>query len=316
MSATTPPSNPTALGRAFDLYRQTATSRSALALVIANAIPLIGVLFFGWSLLTILVLFWIENGIVGFWNVPRILMARGSMLQMLQDMSEEAAFNATGNARAAAELRDQWQRAQAQAPFAAQSAAGSPLPPPGALQLNLGGMGRAAMAGFFLIHYGIFWLVHGIFVFALPTFLAFGSPACLDLGPQFPFFPTVPTFPEPDLGAAACGSAFGDVVWSNVAIAAVALLLSHGASFFLNYIGKGEYKTTPAAKQMFAPYSRVVMLHLTIIFGAFVVAFLGAPIGALLVLVIVKTVFDLRLHLRQHRAHPALSDPPSPSRPL
>jgi hypothetical protein len=35
------------LGRAFDLYRRTATSRSALALLIANAIPLVGVLFFG-----------------------------------------------------------------------------------------------------------------------------------------------------------------------------------------------------------------------------------------------------------------------------
>jgi len=96
------------VGRAFDLYRRTATSRSAIALVAANAIPLIGVLFFGWSLLTILVLFWVENGIVGIWNVPRILMARGSMLQMLQDMSEEAAFNATGNARTAAALRDGW----------------------------------------------------------------------------------------------------------------------------------------------------------------------------------------------------------------
>jgi len=87
MSATTQ----TALGRAFDLYRRTATSRSAIALVIANAIPLIGVLFFGWSLLTILVLFWIENGIVGLWNIPRILLAQGSVLQLLPDMPEEAA---------------------------------------------------------------------------------------------------------------------------------------------------------------------------------------------------------------------------------
>src|SRR4029079_18966312 len=113
MAAPSMTGSPTALGRAFDLYRRTTTSRSAIALVIANAIPLIGVLFFGWSLLTILVLFWVENGIVGLWNVPRILMARGSMLQMLQDMSEEAAFNATGNARTAAALREQWRQAQA-----------------------------------------------------------------------------------------------------------------------------------------------------------------------------------------------------------
>ena len=36
--------------------------------------------------------------------------------------------------------------------------------------------------------------------------------------------------------------------------------------------------------------------------GSFLVAFLGAPIGALLVLVVLKTVFDLGLHLRERRA--------------
>lgn len=43
------------------------------------------------------------------------------------------------------------------------------------------------------------------------------------------------------------------------------------------------------------------MLHLTIILGSFVVAFLGAPIGALLILVALKTAFDLGLHLRERR---------------
>ena len=31
---------------------------------------------------------------------------------------------------------------------------------------------------------------------------------------------------------------------------------------------------------------------------------MSAPIGALLVLVVVKTLFDLNLHLREHRAAP------------
>jgi hypothetical protein len=52
---------------------------------------------------------------------------------------------------------------------------------------------------------------------------------------------------------------------------------------------------------MAAPYARVVILHVTIILGAFVVAFLGAPIGALIVLVALKTAFDLGLHLRERR---------------
>ena len=58
------------MARAFDLYRRTGASRSAVLLLAANAVPLVGVLFFGWSLWTILVLYWIENGIVGFWNMP------------------------------------------------------------------------------------------------------------------------------------------------------------------------------------------------------------------------------------------------------
>jgi hypothetical protein len=62
-------------------------------------------------------------------------------------------------------------------------------------------------------------------------------------------------------------------------------------------------------RQMGAPYARVVVLHVTIIFGAFVVAFLGSPIGALLVLVVLKAAFDLGLHLREHRA----AAPPVPA---
>jgi hypothetical protein len=304
MTAASPttPTSPTAVGRALDLYRRTATSRSAIALVVANAIPLIGVLFFGWSLLTILVLFWVENGIVGLWNVPRILLARGSILQALPDMPEEAAFNATGNAQAAAELRARWEAARVQVTIDGTGRTPAVNPIASAL-LNTGSFGRASMALFFLVHYGMFWLVHGIFVFALPTFAGFGrGGGCIDN----PVPAGLPANVPPDLAqgsaASTCASPFGEVVWSNVAIAAVALFLSHGAAFALNYVGKKEYLTTSAARQMFAPYSRVVMLHLTIIFGAFVIAILGAPIGALVVLVVVKTVFDLGLHVRQGKS--------------
>ena len=292
--------NPTALGRAFDVYRHTASERSAIALIVANAIPLIGVLFFGWSLITILVLFWIENGIVGFWNIPRIWLARGSILQSLPDMPAEAAFDATGNAPAAVELRRRWQAAQAL--LATQEGSANPqLNPVGSFLLNAGGAGRLIMSFWFLVHYGIFWIGHGIFVFALPYFMLARSTSCIE-----PLSGGLPL--DPGLTVDACGSPFGETVWSNVWIAAAALFLSHGASFFLNYVGKREYLTTSAMRQMFAPYSRVVMLHLTIIFGAFVVAILGAPIGALLVLVVLKTAFDLRLHLREHRGTPVLAE--------
>jgi hypothetical protein len=241
------------LGRALDIYRRTASSRSALVLVAANLIPLVGVVFFGWSLLTILVLYWVENGIVGFWNIPKILLARGGLGQDVAD-----APVTTLQVRAL----------------------GRPLG---------GGAGRFALVGFFLVHYGIFWLVHGLFVFLLPEFAA---------GTGGRFLPGCGE-PDPFGNLQACDGPFGALVWSNIAIAGVALFISHGASFLLNYVGRGEYLRMSPLRQLMAPYGRVVILHLTIIFGAFVVAALGAPIGALLILVGLKTAFDLGLHLRE-----------------
>ena len=282
------------LVRAAGLYRRTATSRSALLLLVANAIPLVGVAFFGWSLLTILVLYWLENGIVGFWNVPRIVMARGSLVPTLPDMPETAARAATSSPTEAAALQESWRRAQAaQAAVAAQQAPAAsqpPVSPPGTAGMaamgtamsRLAGVGRAALALFFIVHYGIFWSVHGVFVFALP---AFGDG--FGMGDGF--------------GGDGGTSAFGGLEWSYVALAAVALFISHGASFVLNYIGRGEYRTASPSRQMASAYGRVFVLHLTIIFGSMFVAFLGAPIGALLILVGLKTAFDLGLHLREHR---------------
>jgi hypothetical protein len=147
----------------------------------------------------------------------------------------------------------------------------------------------------------MFWLVHGIFVFALPAFGGIGSGSAPCFEPQVPGGTNLPPGIFPGLEPCE-GGAFGEVLWGSVTLAAVALFISHGASFLFNYLGRREYLTASPMRQMGAPYARVVVLHLTIIFGAFVVAFLGAPIGALLVLVVLKTAFDLGLHLREHRA--------------
>jgi hypothetical protein len=50
-----------------------------------------------------------------------------------------------------------------------------------------------------------------------------------------------------------------------------------------------------------------VVLHLTIIFGAFAITLIGTPIAALVVLVILKTALDLRFHIASHR--PTLQPP-------
>ena len=53
---------------------------------------------------------------------------------------------------------------------------------------------------------------------------------------------------------------------------------------------------------MFAPYRRLIALHLTIIFGALAIIVTGAPVAAVAILVAVKTILDIGLHLAEHRA--------------
>ena len=48
------------------------TSPSGLALIAANLLPLAGVLVFGWDLATVMVLFWAESAVIGFYTVLKI----------------------------------------------------------------------------------------------------------------------------------------------------------------------------------------------------------------------------------------------------
>jgi hypothetical protein len=83
--------------------------------------------------------------------------------------------------------------------------------------------------------------------------------------------------------------------------ALAALALSHLLSFVLNYLGRGEYRHARPAVLMHAPYGRVVVLHVAIIGGAFLVMEFDSPLWALALLVALKIGLDLRAHLREHR---------------
>lgn len=51
---------------------------SVLALVAANLVPVWGVLAGGWSILAVMLLFWLENVIIGLFTITKILLARGN----------------------------------------------------------------------------------------------------------------------------------------------------------------------------------------------------------------------------------------------
>jgi hypothetical protein len=207
--------------RILAVYRSTSSSVAAVALVVANLVPLVGVLAFGWDLLTILAIYWLENGVVGVFNVLRMASARG-------------ARGASGLAEAAA---------------------------------------KVTMIPFFCVHYGIFWVVHGVFVFSLP---AFAGP----VGEE---------------------TVFGEWVDAGTLAGAVlALTISHGVSYWMNFLRGGEYRRVSAADLMMAPYGRVVVLHLTILFGGIAIAATGATVVALVLLVVLKAILDLGFHLGEH----------------
>lgn len=103
------------------------TRASRLALVLANLVPIVGVVWFDWRVFDILILYWAENVVVGGINVLRMLACRGgSVLD-----------------------------AHLPAGFRSQHDAGQPR----ALQRAASGM-RLFLIPFFAVHYGLFCFGH------------------------------------------------------------------------------------------------------------------------------------------------------------
>ncbi|HSH12281.1 MAG TPA: DUF6498-containing protein, partial [Desulfurivibrionaceae bacterium] len=144
--------------------------------------------------------------------------------------------------------------------------------------LKLAVVGRLAtlfLGPFFVGHYGAFMAAHLLFVY---TFFVQGGTN------------------HGDLALAEVVARFF-VLWP----ALLALAISHGISFVGNFLGRREYAATNVQKQMAEPYTRIIIMHLTIIFGGFVVMGLGSSLPALLLLVAAKIATDLRAHARQRR---------------
>lgn len=121
---------------------------------------------------------------------------------------------------------------------------------------------KAFVIPFFILHFGMFTFVHGVFVFSL--FIK-------------------------DL-----------VLIQSLIIALASLFVSHGISFTTNYLGKEEYKRTAPDSLMMAPYKRVVIMHFVIILSGMFTIFSNQSMVSLLLLVLLKTLADLASHLFEH----------------
>lgn len=196
-------------------------SASVLALLLANLVPLVGVLAFGWDLGAVMVLFWAESGVIGFYALLRLCYVAG------------------------------W--------------------------------GAIFLGPFFLAHFGGFMAGHFFFIYAL-------------------FIRGV----EAD-GTVAAGADAGVLetlsdVFGPLYLALLALFLSHGISFFTNFLRRREYAGRDPSEQMKEPYKRIVVMHISIIFGGWFILALGTPAWALVLLVVLKTGVDLAAHRKEHGA--------------
>lgn len=192
-------------------------------LVLANLLPLVGVLFLGWSVFLVMMLFWLENIIVGLLNIPRILFAMGDEDVRKQKFS-----------------------------------------------------GRLFTAVFFTVHYGIFTTVHGVFVFSL--------------------------FGEDQYGELTIQLVWQIIQSQQLYWAVAALFFSHLLSLVMNYFLGGEYQQARVKDMMKQPYDRIVLLHLGILSGGIVIDMLALPIAGLLALLVLKIIFDVRAHVKEHQA--------------
>jgi len=134
---------------------------------------------------------------------------------------------------------------------------------------------QVGLIPFFLLHYGMFAFVHGMFVTA-----SFGPPA------EAPMAEAMALLLSP----------------SGLLFALLALVASHGFSFVVNFIGAGEWRDAEMPALMKQPYARVIVLHLVILGGAAAVQALGEPMVALVLLVVLKMALDVVAHRREHLA--------------
>lgn len=194
--------------------------RSLAVLILANMVPIAGVLFFGWSLFEVLYLYLLESVVIGLYNVPKIAMVRASAKDRVRGIFS------------------------------------------------------------FLGMYGIFIGAEFLGLAALFG----GSGETMLPGGEIP------------------KEAFQVFVrHADVVIVALATLcISHGVSFYANFLRKKEYLVSTLEEQKQTPFRRVFVMHFTVGLGSFLSSKLGSPIPTLVLLGLLKMAFDANAHTREH----------------
>ncbi len=215
---------------AFSKHFSETDRLTSIILVVANLVPLVGVLFYDWELKNVMLLYWIENLIVGAINILRIVfMANDQHL-----------------------------------------------------------LSRLFASGFFTLHYGIFCMAHGALLFELLAIRIDGL--------EEMFSPI-----DMLLNASLIIRFLQDTMGETAILALFAMLISHGLSLRMHYFKNGERRRMTVSKAMHLPYQRIVVMHIGLIAGAFLIEEFGSPLYLLLALIVAKVATDVVFHRKEHQ---------------
>ena len=132
------------------------------------------------------------------------------------------------------------------------------------------------MVPFFTVHYGMFCYGHGVFLQS---------------------FSGAHQFNESPLQLVQWALGSGSyMMWFVAAIIAV-----NAAFYVVDYILRGGYREAQPQVEMFAPYGRIVTLHVAIILGAGIMMAFGQPMLGVLILIFLRVVFGMILNLMRRR---------------
>lgn len=201
---------------------------SFITLVIANIIPIIGVIYFGWDIFPIVYIYFLETIVIGLFGFLKIILAEGVDYTIEQG-------------------------------FISQILLSQFFP-----KLNSGSSKGSVLVSYFicLIFYTGLLFVLCLLVLTPSNFAKSWEPSYL--------------------------------------VAVAGFIISHGVSFYQNYIKNQEYAYAVPYTQMTQPFDRVMVMILVFSITAFAIYRIDVSTLTILALIIIKIIFDIIAHYQEH----------------
>jgi len=238
----------------LDVMKASDIRSSAIVLVLANLVPLVGVYQLGWSAPEVMLIYWAESAIICFYTVLKIALSKGKS----SPKEKELKLSIAG----------------------AEFTTEIPL-------MNIAWLPKPLFILAFIFLYSVFMSFYLMFIISFLFEPYYKSYYIGELHEMLNI-----TYGPVTRGPGVAGVAEAT---STGLVALIALLLSHGFSFWTNYIQRKEYHTASPASLIVAPYLRILPMHFAIVIGFL----LQAPVA---VLVAVKIIVDLYSHLQERNA--------------